>query len=148
MVQLSHPYMTTEKTIDLSRWTFVGKVLFMLFNIQWLFIAESVYKTAGVPFQWHSSMSRKEGKSGLYSHSNMHLWTSLVVQWVRLHAPNAGGPGLIPGQGTRSHMPQLRVLMLQLKTRACRLQLRRGPVRQKINIFLKYWLKDKTNLCV
>ena len=35
--------------------------------------------------------------------------TSLVVQWLRFHAPNAGGPGLIPGQGTRSHMPQLRV---------------------------------------
>ena len=33
------------------------------------------------------------------------LGTSLVVQWVRLHAPNAGGPGSIPGQGTRSHMP-------------------------------------------
>ena len=30
--------------------------------------------------------------------------TSLVVQWLRLRAPNAGGPGLIPGQGTRSHM--------------------------------------------
>ena len=30
--------------------------------------------------------------------------TSLVVQWVRPHAPNAGGPGSIPGQGTRSHM--------------------------------------------
>ncbi|TEA25208.1 hypothetical protein DBR06_SOUSAS1010096, partial [Sousa chinensis] len=29
---------------------------------------------------------------------------SLVVQWLRLHAPNAGGPGSIPGQGTRSHM--------------------------------------------
>ena len=29
---------------------------------------------------------------------------SLVAQWLRLHAPNAGGPGLIPGQGTRSHM--------------------------------------------
>ncbi|TEA39746.1 hypothetical protein DBR06_SOUSAS31510016, partial [Sousa chinensis] len=29
---------------------------------------------------------------------------SLVVQWLRLCAPNAGGPGLIPGQGTRSHM--------------------------------------------
>ena len=41
--------------------------------------------------------------------------TSLVVQWARLHAPNAGGLGLIPGQGTRSHMPQLRVHMLQLK---------------------------------
>ncbi|TEA25323.1 hypothetical protein DBR06_SOUSAS21410020, partial [Sousa chinensis] len=40
---------------------------------------------------------------------------SLVAQWLRLRTPNAGGPGLIPGQGTRSHMPQLRVRMLQLK---------------------------------
>ena len=31
--------------------------------------------------------------------------TSLVVQWVRCRASNAGGPGSIPGQGTRSHMP-------------------------------------------
>ena len=30
--------------------------------------------------------------------------TSLVVQWVSLHAPNAGGPGSTPGRGTRSHM--------------------------------------------
>ena len=30
--------------------------------------------------------------------------TSLVVYWLRLHAPNAGGPGLIPDQGTRPHM--------------------------------------------
>ena len=28
MVQLSHPYMTTGKTIDLTRWTFVSKVMF------------------------------------------------------------------------------------------------------------------------
>ena len=27
-----------------------------------------------------------------------------MAQWLRLHAPNAGGPGLIPGQGTRSHV--------------------------------------------
>ena len=38
-----------------------------------------------------------------------HPWgTSLVVQWLRLHASNPGGPGLIPGQGTRPHMLQLR----------------------------------------
>ena len=43
------------------------------------------------------------------------LWTSPVVQWLRLHAPSAGGPGSIPGQGSRSHTPQLRVCMLQLK---------------------------------
>ena len=35
--------------------------------------------------------------------------TSLVVQWLRLHAPSAGGLGSIPGQGTRSHKLQLRV---------------------------------------
>ena len=32
IVQLSHPYMTTGKTIALTRWTFVGKVMFVLFN--------------------------------------------------------------------------------------------------------------------
>ena len=31
--QLSHPYMTTGKTIALTRWTFVGKVMSMLFNM-------------------------------------------------------------------------------------------------------------------
>ena len=34
--------------------------------------------------------------------------TSLVVQWLRLRVPNAGGPGLISGQGTRSRMLQIR----------------------------------------
>ena len=32
-VQLSHPYMTTGKTIVLTRWTFVGKVISLLFNM-------------------------------------------------------------------------------------------------------------------
>ena len=33
MVQLSHPYMTTRKTITLIRWIFVGKVMSLLFNM-------------------------------------------------------------------------------------------------------------------
>ena len=33
MVQLSHPYMTAGKTIVLTRWTFVGKVMSLLFNM-------------------------------------------------------------------------------------------------------------------
>ena len=33
IVQLSHPYMTTGKTIALNRWTFVGKVMSLLFNM-------------------------------------------------------------------------------------------------------------------
>ena len=33
MAQLSHPYMTTGKTIPLTRWTFVGKVISLLFSM-------------------------------------------------------------------------------------------------------------------
>ena len=33
IVQLSHPYMTTGKTIAFTRWTFVGKVMSLLFNM-------------------------------------------------------------------------------------------------------------------
>ena len=33
IVQLSHPYMTTGETIVLTRWTFVGKVMSLLFNM-------------------------------------------------------------------------------------------------------------------
>ena len=35
--------------------------------------------------------------------------SSLVVQWPKLDAPNAGGPDLIPGQGTRAHILQRRL---------------------------------------
>ena len=38
MVHLSHPYMTTGKTIALTRWTFVGKVTSLLFNMQSRFV--------------------------------------------------------------------------------------------------------------
>ena len=33
IVQLSHPYLTTGKTIALTRWTFIGKVMSLLFNM-------------------------------------------------------------------------------------------------------------------
>ena len=33
IVQLSHPYVTTGKTIDLTRWIFVGKAMSLLFNM-------------------------------------------------------------------------------------------------------------------
>ena len=33
IVQLAHPYMTTGKSIALTRWTFVGKVMSLLFNM-------------------------------------------------------------------------------------------------------------------
>ena len=41
MVQLSHPYMTTGKTIALTRWTFVGKVMSVLFNMLSRFVIDT-----------------------------------------------------------------------------------------------------------
>ena len=38
MVQLSHPYMTTGKTVALTRWTFVDKVMSLLFNVLFRFV--------------------------------------------------------------------------------------------------------------
>ena len=48
--------------------------------------------------------------------------TPLAVLWLRLHAPNAGGPGLIPHRETRSHMLQIRAHVWQLKPSAARLK--------------------------
>ena len=61
---------------------------------------------------------------------------SLVAHWLT-RTPNARGLGLIPGQGTGSHMLQLRVCMLQLKflhvttrrSKICVPQLRPGTVK-------------------
>ena len=41
IVQLSHPYLPTGKTIALTRWTFVGKVMSLLFNMLFTFLPRS-----------------------------------------------------------------------------------------------------------
>ena len=72
---------------------------------------------------WHPYLRTVQGSSvvisffveyislSLYSNSTDKkiLGTSLVVQWLRLCTPSAGGPSLILDQGTRSHMPQWRL---------------------------------------
>ena len=54
-----------------------------------------------------------EAKDAVYQH---HQRTSLMTQWLRLCILNAGGPGSVPGQGTRSHMPQLKILQATTET--------------------------------
>ena len=49
---------------------------------------------------------------------------------VRLRVPKAGGPGLIPGQGTRSYMLQLRVACHNKEDSTCHKEDRRFHVRQ------------------
>ena len=53
-------------------------------------------------WSWDCRTSFKAAGPTLNKCPKTGFGTSLVVQWVRLHGPNAGGPGSIPGQGTRS----------------------------------------------
>ena len=48
MIQLSHPYMTTGNIIALTRWTFVGKVMSLLFNTLSRFSIDSFFQDANV----------------------------------------------------------------------------------------------------
>ena len=53
--------------------------------------------------------SKSEGNIKTFSGKLKLKGTSLVIQWLRYYIPNARGLDSIPGQGTRSHMLQLRV---------------------------------------
>ena len=52
MVQLSHPYMTTGETIALTIWTFVGKVISLLFNTLSKFIIAFLPRSKHLLISW------------------------------------------------------------------------------------------------
>ena len=56
-VQLSHPHMTTGKTIALTRWTFVGKVMSLLLNMLSRFVITFLPKTKCLLISWLQSPS-------------------------------------------------------------------------------------------
>jgi len=57
MVQLSHPYMTTGKTIALTRWTFVGKVMSLLFNMLSRLVITFLPRNKSLLISWLQSPS-------------------------------------------------------------------------------------------
>ena len=57
MVQLSHPYMTTGKTRALTRWTFVGKVMSLLFNMLSRLVITFLPKSKRLLISWLQSPS-------------------------------------------------------------------------------------------
>ena len=57
MVQLLHTYMTTEKTIALTRWTFVGKVMSLLFNMLSRFFKAFLPRSKCLLISWLQSSS-------------------------------------------------------------------------------------------
>ena len=56
-VQLSHPYMTTGKTIALTRWTFVGKVMSLLFNMLFRLVVTFLSRSKCLLISWLPSQS-------------------------------------------------------------------------------------------
>ena len=65
---------------------------------------------------------------------NSCMGISLVVQWLRLSSLNAGSTGLIPGQGTRSHMLQWRSKILCAATKTLSSQINKYPPNPKTHI--------------
>ena len=57
MLQLSHPYMTTGKTTALTIWTFVGKVISLLFNMLSRFVIAFLPRSKPLVISWLQSPS-------------------------------------------------------------------------------------------
>ena len=57
IVQLSHPYMTTGKTIALNRWTFVGKVMSLLLNMLSRLVITFLPRSKRLLISWLQSSS-------------------------------------------------------------------------------------------
>ena len=57
LVQLSHPYLTTGKTIALTRWIFVGKIMFLLFNMPSRLVIAFLLRSKCLLISWLQSPS-------------------------------------------------------------------------------------------
>ena len=71
MVQLSHPYMTTGKTMALTRWTFIGKVMSLLFNMLSRLVITFLPRSKHLSISW-LQWSRKENPE-IYPHTDGQL---------------------------------------------------------------------------
>ena len=85
------------------------------------------------------------GVSFFFWKKDIEEGTSLVVQWLRLCSPKAGGLGSVPGWGTRFHLPQLRVCLKQLKTPHTETKNWHGQVVKKKNTCILNDIKETFN---
>ena len=90
-VQLSHPYMTTGKTIALTKWTFVGKAMFLLLNMLSRLVITFLPRSKHLLISWLQSLSAvilepQKIKSATVSpsiyHEVMELDAMILVFWM------------------------------------------------------------------
>ena len=76
IVQLSHPYMTTGKTIALTSWTFVSRIISLLFNMLSKFIIAFLPRSKCLLISWLQSLSALilEPKKMSLFHIFLHLF--------------------------------------------------------------------------
>ena len=98
-VQLSHPYMSTGKTITLIRWTFVGKVMSLLFNMLSRLVITFLLRSKCLLISWLQSPSAvilepKKIKAGTVSivspsiyHEMMGPDAMILVWWILSFKP-------------------------------------------------------------
>ena len=91
IVQLSHPYMTTGKTIALTRRTIVGKVMSLLFNMLSRFVIAFLSRSK------HSLISCMQSPSAVILVSSPYLDVSvqavpLIHLWIQCMIPSGGFP--------------------------------------------------------
>ena len=83
IVQLSHPYMTTGKTIALTRWTFVGKVMSLPFTM--LCLLKNLYASQEATVRTgHGTIDQFQIKKGV------HQYCILSLCWLIGKDPDAG----------------------------------------------------------
>ena len=75
-VQLSHLYMTTGKTIALTRWTFAGKVMSLLFNTLSRYVIAFLPKSECLLISWLQSLSAV-------------IWEPMIIKSVTVSPPIA-----------------------------------------------------------
>ena len=103
MVQLSHPNMTAGKTIDLTRWTFVGKVMSLLYNELSRFFIDFLPRSKRLLFhgcnhhlQWFWTLRKCHEEMGLDAMifssipllSHVQLFATPWLQHARLPCPS------------------------------------------------------------
>ena len=92
MIQCSHPYMTTGKIIALTIWTFVSKVISLLFNMLSRFVIAFLPKSKRLLISWLQSPSAvilepKKIKSVTVSTFPLCVWHEMIYQY-RIHLIN------------------------------------------------------------
>ena len=87
IVQLSHAYMTTGKTIALTRQTFVGKVMSLLCNMLSRFVIAFLPRSKHLLISWHSPLSPSSKSSLIPLHflpqgwCHLHIWDCWYFSW-------------------------------------------------------------------